>query len=360
MGRARKDGDPFGLAGTRLAFKHGAFHYRHRDGRWERVGTDVKQAKDRARLYNDPDGAYGTVGYWLDIFLVDCTARVKAKSLAARTLADYTKDVVQLKVFFAGMMPEYVEANHVQTYLNLGVEQKRPVRANREKSCLSSCFSWLIRTGKVPAMKVNPCMQASGTKGNPESKRERYVTNEEYRAVFDQAGTQVRLLMELTYRTLQRPESDILQWTPAILARDPHTKHRILSFEQGKTKVRLKIRLTEDLELLVTKAMGAVPRIDQPLVHTRKGEGYGYTGIMAMLTRYIGKANKVREAAGLPKIASFGFRDLKGKGATDMWKSGIPIEQIQLLCGHADKSTTEKYIKARWSETAMPNEVAII
>jgi integrase len=54
-------------------------------------------------------------------------------------------------------------------------------------------------------------------------------------------------------------------------------------------------------------------------------------------------------------VASFGFRDLKGKGATDMWLNGEPIERIQLLCGHADKTTTEIYIKARWTETAQLN-----
>ena len=74
-----------------------------------------------------------------------------------------------------------------------------------------------------------------------------------------------------------------------------------------------------------------------------------------MLTRAILKANADRQVKGLPVIPAFGFRDLKGKGATDMWLNGIPIEQIQLLCGHADKNTTEKYIKARWNATAEPN-----
>ncbi len=34
---------------------------------------------------------------------------------------------------------------------------------------------------------------------------------------------------------------------------------------------------------------------------------------------------------------------------------GEPIERIQLLCGHADKTTTESRIKVRWTETAPPN-----
>ena len=58
-------------------------------------------------------------------------------------------------------------------------------------------------------------------------------------------------------------------------------------------------------------------------------------------------------------MPAFGYRDLKGKGATDMWLSGVPIEQIQLLCGHEDKATTEKYIKARWRETAQPNTLKL-
>ncbi|MBA3625113.1 MAG: tyrosine-type recombinase/integrase, partial [Methylibium sp.] len=59
----------------------------------------------------------------------------------------------------------------------------------------------------------------------------------------------------------------------------------------------------------------------------------------------------------LRDMASFGFRDLKGKGATDLWRSGVPLERIQALCGHKTKNTTEKYVKARWQETATPNSL---
>jgi integrase len=255
------------------------------------------------------------------------------------------------------MAPEDIKPSDVQAYLDLGHKAGRPVRANREKACLSSMLSWLMRQPGATLLQVNPCMQASGTQGNPESKRERYVTDAEYTAVWAAAGAQVRLLMDLTHRTLQRPESDIIGWTPTIIARDQHTKARILHFQQGKTGTWIKITLTPDLDALVRRAMGDPPQISQPLVHNRKGEKYTYTGIAAMLTAAIKKVNKGRPEA--ERITSFGFRDLKGKGATDMWKAGVPIERIQLLCGHASKETTEKYIKARWSEAAAPNEVAM-
>ena len=357
MGRNRKDGDPLGLAGTRLTFKNNAFYYRHRDGRWERVGTDVKTAKTRAALYNDPSGVYGTTGYWLDMFLADCEARVKAKTLAQRTLDDYTQNAVPLKIYFGSMLPESITPNIVQAYLELQARAGRPVRGNREKACLSSMLSWLLRTHQT-GLQINPCMQKSGTVSNPESKRERYVTHEEYRIVHEAAGRQVRLLMDLTYRTLQRPESDILKWTPVNVMRDENGA-RVIKHRQHKTGVLLKIQLTPDLARLVDIAIGEVPVLHQPIVHNREGEGYTYSGIHSMLTAQIGRINAKREKKGLAPIPSFGFRDLKGKGATDMWRDGIPIEQIQLLCGHADKATTEKYIKARWSETATPNQVAM-
>ena len=78
-----------------------------------------------------------------------------------------------------------------------------------------------------------------------------------------------------------------------------------------------------------------------------------------MLKRSIEVANERRKHRGVAPMASFGFRDLKGKGATDMWLAGVPIEQIQLLCGHKSKTTTEIYIKARWQQTAQPNMVEV-
>lgn len=355
----RRKNNPLGLE-PRVYAKHGAFHYVHRDGRWEKLGTNIESANKRASLYNDSRGEYGTMIYWLDMFIVDCEARVKAGSLANRTLSDYRSDIEPLKIYFAApMLPTDIEPNHVQEYLEIGANAGRPVRANREKACLSSCISWLIRTGKVDGLIINPCMRASGIRRNPESKRERYVTHDEYRDVFTVAPPQVQAMMELTYRTLQRPESDILDWTVANLSMKDGK--RILRVDQGKTGKTVDVALSDDLSILLHKLIGDIPRIGKPLVCGSRGkyagQRYTYGGISSMLKRAITVANTERVKKGQAKMPPFGFRDLKGKGATDMWVSGVPIEEIQLLCGHEDKSTTEKYIKQRWRETAQPNRV---
>jgi hypothetical protein len=78
-----------------------------------------------------------------------------------------------------------------------------------------------------------------------------------------------------------------------------------------------------------------------------------------MLNDAIAVANVRRKARGKPWIKSFGFRDLKGKGATDMWLAKHPIEKIQALLGHANKTTTEICIKQRWVESVQPNMVVM-
>lgn len=361
MGRKRKT--EAGLQ-PRVYERRGAFYYVHRDGRWENLGRDQAEANRRAALYNDPGGKYGTMVYWLDVFLVDCAARVKAGTLAARTLEDYqaavgTEDKPSaLRLFFAPpMTPLDVLPEHVQDYLVTNAQLGRPVPANREKAALSSCISWLIRTGQAPGLKVNPCLRASGIQRNPEAKRDRYVTHDEYAAVWAVAHSSVRLMMALTYRTLQRPESDIIHWTNEILLTE--AGQRKLQFRQGKTGRMMKIATTPELDELIKQSLGTVPKLRQPIIHTRNGQPYTYDGLSAMLKRSIAKVNAARTAQGLVKIPSFGFRDLKGKGATDMWRDGTPIEQIQQLCGHEDKATTEIYVKQRWQETAQPNQVVM-
>jgi integrase len=51
--------------------------------------------------------------------------------------------------------------------------------------------------------------------------------------------------------------------------------------------------------------------------------------------------------------------DIKGKGATDMYRSGVPLERIQMLCGHDSVTTTEIYIKARMTAPIEANNRAI-
>lgn len=367
MGRQRKNSNS-GLE-FRVYEKHGAFYYVHRNGKWERLSADKDEANRKARHYNDPESLFGTLVYWMNQYLLDCERRValgskvKGVKLAQRTYEDYRDAIVgtktkpgPLRVYFAApITPADVTPGMVQDFLNDSAET-RAVQGNRNRACLSACFSWILRNKHAPGLMVNPCMQLSGIMRNPETKRQRYVTHDEYREVYVVATRAERLLMELTYRTLQRPESDIILWDDMVIVTEGD--RRYLKFTQNKTGMLMKIGFSERLEGMLPRPEGNVRRLRAPLVGTLKGLHYSYDGISSMLRRSIETANVRRKARGLSPMESFGFRDLKGKGATDMYFiDRMPIEQIQQLLGHACKNTTEIYIKQRWRETAEPNMV---
>lgn len=356
MGRKRRDNTQ-GLP-PRVYLRYGTFYYVHQSGKWENLGRDLASAKKKAEHYNDPTGTYGTMAWFLDQFIIDCEQRVAAQDLSQRTLDDYRDALVWLKAYFGGMLPTDIGAHHIADYLDIGLKKGRPVRANRERACLSSCFSWMLRTNQGGmAGKTNPCMRASGVQRNTETERDRYVTHEEYQAVYAAGTRAVRLMMELVYRSLQRPEIDVLAWTPAN--RITKGGEPVLRFVQSKTGRQIDIALEGRLAEIVDQAIGAVPVLHQPIVHTLDGTAYTYDGISAMLKQAQARVRKNKDLPQLKDMPSFGFRDLKGKGATDLWLAGVPIERIQLLCGHKSKATTEKYIKARWQETAAPNDLEV-
>ena len=370
MGRVRKD-NPLGLP-SRVYYKFGAFWYVHKDKRWERLGTDLAEAKRKGAHYNADGHEYGSMSWFLDEFIRDCEVRVRLGKLAERTKNDYAENVIPLKGFFGRMSPAGIEPQHVAQYLDLGAELKRPIRANREKSCLSACFTWMIRKGHGGITR-NPCL---GVRRNKETKRDRYVEHWEIEKVLKGAPKAVRCLALLVYRTLQRPE-DIIGWTTQnIVRKQEHDGivRRVIRNAQGKTGAVVDIEVTPEIDAILadlrTTTDGALTGPGKLLIHRGDGKGYTYDGLSAMLKRRIAKANGLdtgRDAREKNKevdrkglaIQPFGYYDLKGKGATDMWLSGVPLEAIQVLCGHESVTTTEIYVKARWRGTVAPNKIAL-
>lgn len=347
----RRRNNPLNLP-PRVYARSGAFYYYHPGGRWERLGTDVEAAKRRAGAIVATQGdGYGTVAYWYAEFLAWFRKRVAAGDRAARTLEDYTGAAVPLGAFFGAMMPAAIGPHHVAEYLDIGRDAGRGVRANREKAALSAMYTWLIRTN-AGDVRTNPC---AGVRRNTETKRARYVEHAEMLATLASAPVQVRALAELVYRTLQRPE-DIIGWTVRNLVERVDAggrRVRVLRNRQGKTGATVDIEISPEIDAVLSMlrvdatARGVVAGMT--LIHRRDGRPYTYDGLAAMLKR--------RQAAA--GVASWGYYDLKGKGATDMWLAGVPLERIQVLCGHESVTTTERYVKSRWRGVVTPNRVAV-
>ena len=184
-----------------------------------------------------------------------------------------------------------------------------------------------------------------GDQTHTEKKRERMIKDNEFTSVYGLAENSVQRLMMLIYRTCQRPE-DLIKAGPANIKRIEHEGReiRVLPIKQGKTGKTVDIVIAGDLADIVNEHMSE-KTVWPTFVHTRAGKKYTYSGLVAMFRRYVTKA----------KLTDFGMYDLKGKGATDMYRAGMPIERIQHLLGHESVTTTEVYIKASLPDVAMPN-----
>lgn len=349
MGRKRQN--PLGLP-ERVYAKHGAFYYVHPKNaegkvRWEPLGQHLGEVKRRAAVINSAGTEYGTMRHWLDRFLLNCESRVRREELANNTLRDYKNASILLKIFFGDMQPAAIEGHHVARYLDLGAEGGRPVRANREKACLSSCFTWMIRSPES-GVSSNPCLSISR---NPEAARERYIEDDELRAVMQEIESpMVKAIAGLIYRTLQRP-GDIQKWTAAnIVKREVNGEmRRVIKFQQSKTKAHLEILITPQVDKYLNLAKSITKNvIGMTLLHKGDGQEYAEKSLSSMFA-------SARRKTG---IKDFRLYDLKAKGATDMWLSGVPLERIQVLCGHESVTTTERYVKCRWRGVVEPNQVA--
>lgn len=327
----------------------------------------MAKANERARIYNDPKGDYGTIGYWLDRYISDAAAGLlpAGRRKKPRTIADNRIEAEYIKASPLGKMYPGQAASNPQSIAEyrdrrVDSEGRGKTRANRELSLLSALYSWLLEKNLCPGLAINPVRLVTRFSETP---KDRYVDDLEYTAVFGIAQRSVCMALELTYRTLQRP-GDLLNMAPSAVRQKSvgGVAVKVLSVKQSKTGATVDIQVTPELEatLAMLSAYGvlgrmqlspSVTKIVPTLVHTIDGQPYTEDGIGAMLRRYCNKAG----------VKTFGLMDVRAKGATDMYQAGIPLEHIQMLMGHESVTTTEIYIKRMLSTVriARPNAIAI-
>jgi integrase len=343
----------------RVYIKGGSYYYVHLNNTWQKLAKvgNEREMRQQWSILADPNGHKSSVESLVNDYLVKYAKVHKAP----RTYTGNCDEAEYLKSYFGQMAPNEVLPRHVGAYLDINKEQ-RPVRANREKALLSHVYSWAMRHdvwGTI--VTFNPC---KGVHRNPESPRARIVEDYEYQGVYELAPRNVQRLMVLVYRTLQRP-SDVLKFGPRnIITRNIRGKDtKILKFKQSKTGHEMEIIVTKDLDAVLANPGNVVY---PTFIHTetakskqKPGSQYTYTGIRSMFTRALEKWRDAVEKKSGVRPDPFGIYDLKGKGATDMFRNKIPIETIQVLCGHESVTTTEVYIKSLTIDPIMPNQRVI-
>lgn len=209
---------------------------------------------------------------------------------APRTQKDNLNEFQILERVFGQMPPEAVRRSHIRKFLDLRAEDGAPVRGNREKALLSHVFTWAMERDLIEAQ-ANPCR---GVKRNPERSRTRYVTDEEYKAVYNCAPERIQVCMELAYLCAMR-KSEVLDLMRTDLTPDGITIRR-----KKDSKDNL-VLWSPRLEAAVNRALAMKPT-SMYIIHDKSG--------MKVKTSSF-------DTAWQRLKAGFTFHDLKAKGVSD-------------------------------------------
>ncbi|EPO2591178.1 tyrosine-type recombinase/integrase [Escherichia albertii] len=245
--------------------------------------------------------------------------------LSKETQRDYKKYSRMLAPVFGKMSPDLIKPQHIRKYMDdRGVVA--PVQANREKSYLSRVYKWGYERGIVSG---NPC---EGVRKFTETGRDRYITDDEYNALYITAPLLVRVAMEIAYLCCAR-QGDVLGLQKSQLLDDG------IFIEQGKTATkqikawapRLRDAINMAKSLPINDGVSSVY-----ILHQRNGNRYVRGG-------FNNQWNKARKEAKekYPTLSfDFTFHDLKAKGISDLEGS---LQVKQQISGHKMISQTARY-----------------
>jgi len=245
--------------------------------------------------------------------------------LAVETQKDYRKYSHNVLAVFGKMEPDDIKPEHVRKYMDKRGLKSR-VQANREKTFMSRVFRWGYERGMV---KGNPC---KGVKQYKEVPRTRYITHQEYWALYEVAPLVVQVGMELAYLCCAR-QADILNIKKGQLIQEG------VLIKQSKTSVaqikawgtHLKAAIDHAATLPLKPGMSSIYIIHQPSGAPYTRDGFNSRWMKA----------KIAAKEKYPELEfDFTFHDLKAKGVSDL--EGTLAEK-QAITGHKNASQTARY-----------------
>lgn len=299
----------------RVYQKHGAFFYvTNPDRKWIRLGQNESEMYQALAKLKTTDVRQGLMSEFFERYEKEIIP-----TKAPRTQIDNLSEIKNLKQAFGKMRPEHIKPKHVYAYMDArGAKAK--TRANREKSLLSSIFSYLIRWGVV---EDNPC---KNVKGFQEKARNRYVEDWEYEAVLSLASPVLRAAMEIAATTGMR-QGDILKLKYTDLTENG------VPVTQNKTGKKQIFEWTPALKEAIQSAKQH-PRHADSLIYiiaNERGQQYTSEGFKCNWQRLM---NKALETGVINE--RFTFHDLRAKAGSDA------EDNAQKLLGHASATTTKR------------------
>lgn len=303
----------------KMQLKHGTYYLTpYVDGKlqWIRLGRDYASALTRYAELIAPTKVGETFNEVADRFESECMSRYAVSRYAANSQRSFRSWLKPLRAVFGPVPIADIKQMHAARFLD---ESPHKTSANRQISLLSVMLGEAVRWGWL---KSNPLLHM---RKNKESRRTRYITDEELKRLIDAADFQMACMIRIAYLTALR-KSDII----AIQWRD--LKDGNLYVAQKKTKTPIAYSLEGELGQVFAD-LHSKRKVLSPNVFLNKR----HTPICDRTVDTYWWA--VRDKAGLPDVV---FHDLRRKRLTDLTASHGE-EFAQKVAGHLDRKSTARY-----------------
>ncbi|WP_019573295.1 tyrosine-type recombinase/integrase [Curvibacter lanceolatus] len=257
--------------------------------------------------------------------------------LATSTQATQKYDIKHLRDFFGKPSPAPLDAikpSHIAKLLEK--HRTKPQTANRLKRLFSAMFNRARAWGYTD--KENP---ATGVRGLAVGKREVYVTDQVFKAIWDCATAPIRDAMDLAYLTGQRP-SDSRAMTDEDIA------DGTIPTRQGKTGTMVRIRIEGELAALI-KRINARKETHKTWTSYLLVSDRGKPMSKQMIRKGFEDARSAAAEANpdlADAIKEAWLYDLRAKAADDTADARGEQSAADLL-GHANVSTTKRHYLRR-------------
>ena len=314
--------------------------YKHKNGKWYCRGrvkqyryhkccktTDKSEAKEfeddlRQQLRQKTRGVVTSKRDYTFVFMMELYVNVyKANNNSVRLAETYSKYLV--KYFGEDTNVLNVRPSDIEKFKNYMLsENKKKSTINRYLSAIKRAYNLMNRDELID---YNPTKYVS--KFKEDNKRHIYLTREEWNELKDVLPKYLLdIIMVALYTGLRKSNVLNLRWEYINL----NDRTIIIPAENSKGKKEIVIPITNKLYELLLE----LEPQDEGYVFVNQDTGLPYKDLRKAMETCLKEVG----------IDDFHFHDLRRTFGTWLLEEGVDIRTIQSLLGHADISTTERYL----------------
>jgi len=336
----------FGLRALQSGRRSWVFQYRDEHGRTRRVAlgdvsaVSLEDARDAARrtaasvahgsnpsVERKQKRTAGTVLEVIEAYLPYAKGRQRPRT--------YKETERHLKRHTAPLhhdRAETVRRRDIATLLERIAERSGPIAANRVRAALSAMWTWGLRTGLIEA-DSNP---VSFTIRNPERTRERVLSDDEVKAIWDATSDDSdysRIVRLCLLTGSRREEIGGLRWD------EVHADKIAFGPDRMKGKAAHEIAMLS----MISATLLSRPDTAERCVFRKRGTGYsGFSDGKEKLDA------KLRLAG--VQMPPWGLHDLRRTFSTRLHDAGVEPIVIEALLAHKQQGVAAVYNRASFRE----------